>query len=35
MAPYAGRVACIGYAKETVTYEIKLFVQKELDLLSV
>ncbi len=30
---YTGRVAYIGYAKEPVCYETKLFVQKELDIL--
>ncbi len=30
---YAGRVVYIGYAKEPVAYETKLFVQKELDIL--
>ncbi|GAA3765591.1 zinc-binding alcohol dehydrogenase family protein [Terriglobus aquaticus] len=30
---FAGRVAYIGYAKEPVSYETKLFVQKELDIL--
>lgn len=30
---FAGRVAYIGYAKEPVSYETKLFVQKELDVL--
>lgn len=30
---YAGRVVYIGYAKEPVTYETKLFVQKELDIM--
>jgi len=30
---FAGRVVYIGYAKEPVTYETKLFVQKELDVL--
>lgn len=30
---YAGRVVYIGYAKEPVSYETKLFVQKELDIL--
>lgn len=29
---FAGRVVYIGYAKEPVTYETKLFVQKELDI---
>lgn len=30
---FTGRVVYIGYAKEPVTYETRLFVQKELDLL--
>ena len=30
---FAGRVVYIGYAKEPVAYETKLFVQKELDVL--
>jgi threonine dehydrogenase-like Zn-dependent dehydrogenase len=30
---FTGRVVYIGYAKEPVTYETKLFVQKELDVL--
>lgn len=30
---FAGRVVYIGYAKEQVTYETRLFVQKELDIL--
>lgn len=30
---YTGRVVYIGYAKEPVSYETKLFVQKELDIL--
>jgi 2-desacetyl-2-hydroxyethyl bacteriochlorophyllide A dehydrogenase len=30
---FAGRVVYIGYAKEPVSYETKLFVQKELDVL--
>lgn len=30
---FTGRVVYIGYAKESVTYETKLFVQKELDIL--
>ena len=30
---FAGRVAYIGYAKEPVSYETRLFVQKELDIL--
>ncbi len=29
---FAGRVACIGYAKEEVAFATKLFVQKEIDL---
>lgn len=29
---YAGRVVYIGYAKEAVSYETRLFVQKELDI---
>ena len=29
---YAGRVVCIGYAKEPVEYETKYFVMKELDI---
>ena len=33
LAAYTGRVVYIGYAKEPVTYETKLFVQKELDIL--
>jgi threonine dehydrogenase-like Zn-dependent dehydrogenase len=32
-AAFAGRVVYIGYAKELVTYETRLFVQKELDIL--
>lgn len=32
-AAYAGRVVYIGYAKEPVSYETRLFVQKELDIL--
>jgi L-galactonate 5-dehydrogenase len=32
-AAFAGRVVYIGYAKEPVAYETKLFVQKELDIL--
>ena len=30
---FTGRVVYIGYAKEPVTYETRLFVQKELDIL--
>jgi len=30
---FAGRVVYIGYAKEPVAYETRLFVQKELDIL--
>jgi threonine dehydrogenase-like Zn-dependent dehydrogenase len=30
---YTGRVVYIGYAKEPVAYETKLFVQKEIDIL--
>ena len=30
---FTGRVVYIGYAKEPVSYETKLFVQKELDIL--
>jgi threonine dehydrogenase-like Zn-dependent dehydrogenase len=30
---FTGRVVYVGYAKEAVTYETKLFVQKELDIL--
>jgi threonine dehydrogenase-like Zn-dependent dehydrogenase len=30
---FTGRVVYIGYAREPVTYEAKLFVQKELDIL--
>jgi len=30
---FTGRVVYIGYAKEPVAYETKLFVQKELDIL--
>jgi threonine dehydrogenase-like Zn-dependent dehydrogenase len=30
---YTGRVVYIGYAKQPVSYETKLFVQKELDIL--
>ena len=33
MVAFTGRVVYIGYAKEPVTYETKLFVQKELDIL--
>lgn len=29
---FTGRVACIGYAKTEVTFQTKLFVQKELDI---
>ena len=29
---FTGRVACIGYAKQDVTFTTKLFVQKELDI---
>ncbi len=32
-AAFTGRVVYIGYAKEPVSYETKLFVQKELDIL--
>ncbi len=32
-AAYTGRIVYIGYAKEPVSYETKLFVQKELDIL--
>lgn len=32
-AAFTGRVVYIGYAKEPVTYETRLFVQKELDVL--
>lgn len=32
LVAYTGRVVYIGYAKEPVTYETKLFVQKELDI---
>lgn len=32
-AAYTGRVVYIGYAKEPVSYETRLFVQKELDIL--
>ena len=30
---FAGRIVYIGYAKELVSYETRLFVQKELDIL--
>ena len=30
---FTGRVVYIGYAKDLVTYETRLFVQKELDIL--
>lgn len=33
LVAYTGRVVYIGYAKEPVTYETKLFVQKEIDIL--
>ena len=33
LASFAGRVVYIGYAKEPVTYETRLFVQKELNIL--
>jgi threonine dehydrogenase-like Zn-dependent dehydrogenase len=33
LVAYTGRVVYIGYAKEPVAYETKLFVQKELDIL--
>ncbi len=33
LAAFAGRVVYIGYGKEPVPYETKLFVQKELDIL--
>ena len=33
LVAYTGRVVYIGYAKEPVTYETKLFVQKELDIM--
>jgi 2-desacetyl-2-hydroxyethyl bacteriochlorophyllide A dehydrogenase len=33
LAAYTGRIVYIGYAKEPVTYETKLFVQKELDIM--
>jgi threonine dehydrogenase-like Zn-dependent dehydrogenase len=29
---FTGRVVCIGYAKTDVTFQTKLFVQKELDI---
>jgi threonine dehydrogenase-like Zn-dependent dehydrogenase len=32
LVSFAGRVVYIGYAKEPVTYETRLFVQKELDI---
>jgi threonine dehydrogenase-like Zn-dependent dehydrogenase len=32
-ASFTGRVVYIGYAKELVSYETRLFVQKELDVL--
>lgn len=32
LVAFTGRVVYIGYAKEPVTYETKLFVQKELDI---
>jgi threonine dehydrogenase-like Zn-dependent dehydrogenase len=32
-AAFTGRVVYIGYAKEPVSYETRLFVQKELDIL--
>lgn len=32
-AAFTGRVVYIGYAKEHVAYETRLFVQKELDIL--
>ena len=31
-AAFSGRVVCIGYAKEQIAFETKLFVQKELDI---
>ena len=31
-AAYTGRVVCIGYAKNDIAFETKLFVQKELDI---
>ena len=33
LVAFTGRVVYIGYAKETVTYETRLFVQKELNIL--
>lgn len=33
VASFTGRVVYVGYAKEPVSYETKLFVQKELDIL--
>ena len=33
LVAFTGRVIYIGYAKEPVTYETKLFVQKELDIM--
>jgi threonine dehydrogenase-like Zn-dependent dehydrogenase len=33
VAAFAGRVVYIGYVKELVTYETRLFVQKEIDIL--
>ena len=33
LVAFTGRVVYIGYAKEPVTYETKLFVQKELDIM--
>ncbi len=33
LVAFTGRVVYVGYAKEPVTYETKLFVQKELDIL--
>ena len=33
VAAFTGRVVYVGYAKEAVSYETKLFVQKELDIL--
>lgn len=32
MVAFCGRVVCIGYAKDDVTFTTKLFVQKELDI---
>ena len=32
-AAFTGRVVCIGYAKDDIAFETKLFVQKELDIL--